>query len=112
MQIFERPFLDRFAARVKALRVGDPLLPETEVGPLILPHEADRVSAWIEEAVSAGAKLIGGRRINSTTLVPSIIVNPPRDAKVSSLEVFAFTRLRDAVAAANSLPVAFQAQAV
>jgi acyl-CoA reductase-like NAD-dependent aldehyde dehydrogenase len=63
------PFLDRFAARVKALSVGDPHLPETEVGPLILPREADRVSAWIEEAVSSGAKLIGGRRINSTTLV-------------------------------------------
>ena len=32
----ERAFLDRFAARVAALRVGDPLSPETEVGPLIL----------------------------------------------------------------------------
>ena len=50
----EREFLDRFAARVKALRVGDPLLPETEVGPLIFPREADRVLAWTEEAVSAG----------------------------------------------------------
>ena len=97
-------------------RVGDPLLPETEVGPLILPREADRVSAWTEEAVSAGARLIGGGRINSTTLIPSIIVNPPGDAKVSTLEVFVpitcvypFTRLCDAIAAANSLPVAFQA---
>ena len=112
----EREFLDRFAARVKALRVGDPLLPETEVGPLIFPREADRVLAWTEEAVSAGAKLIGGGRINSSTLIPSIIVNPPRDAKVSTLEVFGpitcvypFTRLDDAILAANSLPVAFQA---
>ena len=95
---------------------GDPLLPETEVGPLILPRQADRISAWTEDAVSAVAKLIGGGRINSSTLIPSIIVNPPRDAKVSTLEVFGpitcvypFTRLDDAVAAANSLPVAFQA---
>ncbi len=109
-------FLERFAARVKALRVGDPLLPETEVGPLILPREADRVSAWTAEAVSAGAKLIGGGRINKATLVPSIIVDPPREAKVSTLEVFGpltcvypFARLRDAIVAANSLPVAFQA---
>ena len=36
-------FVDRFAARVRALRVGDPLSTETEVGPLIHPREADRV---------------------------------------------------------------------
>jgi acyl-CoA reductase-like NAD-dependent aldehyde dehydrogenase len=63
-----------------------------------------------------GARLIGGGRLSSTTLVPAIIVNPPRDAKVSTLEVFGpvscvypFTRLADAIAAANSLPMAFQA---
>jgi acyl-CoA reductase-like NAD-dependent aldehyde dehydrogenase len=112
----ESAFLDRFAARVAALRVGDPLSPETEVGPLILPREADRVSAWTDEAVVAGARLIGGGRFSCTTLVPAIVVNPPRDAKVSTLEVFGpvtcvypFTRLDDAIAAANSLPMAFQA---
>jgi acyl-CoA reductase-like NAD-dependent aldehyde dehydrogenase len=112
----ESAFLDRFATRVAALKVGDPVLPETEVGPLILPREADRVSAWTDEAVSAGARLIGGGRVSSTTLVPSIIVNPPADAKVSTLEVFGpitcvypFTRLDDAITAANSLPMAFQA---
>jgi acyl-CoA reductase-like NAD-dependent aldehyde dehydrogenase len=112
----ERAFLDRFAARVAALRVGDPVRPETEVGPLILPREADRVLAWTEEAVAAGARLIGGGRLSSTTLLPSIIVSPARDAKVSTLEVFgpvtcvySFTRLDAAIAAANSLPMAFQA---
>src|ERR1700740_2566987 len=43
----ERDFVDRFAARVAALKVGDPALAETEGGPLILPREADRVSSWI-----------------------------------------------------------------
>src|SRR5207253_4534822 len=45
--------------------------------------------------------------------VPAVIVNPPRDAKVSTLEVFGpvtcvypFTRLGDAISAANSLPMA------
>jgi acyl-CoA reductase-like NAD-dependent aldehyde dehydrogenase len=112
----ERAFLDRFAASVAALKVGDPILPETEVGPLIRPRETDRLLAWIEEAVAAGARLIGGGRTNSTTLIPSIIVNPPREAKVSTLEVFGpvtcvypFTPLDEALAAANSLPMAFQA---
>jgi acyl-CoA reductase-like NAD-dependent aldehyde dehydrogenase len=112
----EREFLDRFSARVHALKVGDPALPETEVGPLILPREVDRVSAWIDEAVSGGARLIGGGRASSTTLLPSIIVNPHREAKVSTLEVFGpttcvypFTHLDEAIMAANALPLAFQA---
>ena len=116
MPTSERAFIDPFAARVTALRVGDPLDPETEVGPLILPREADRVAAWAEEAVAAGGRLIGGGRLSNTTLRPAIIVNPPAAAKVSTLEVFGpvtcvypFTQMRDAIAAANSLPVAFQA---
>jgi acyl-CoA reductase-like NAD-dependent aldehyde dehydrogenase len=111
----EHAFLDRFASSVAALKVGDPVLPETEVGPLIHPREADRVSAWTDEAVAAGARRIGGGRLSSTTLVPSVLVNPPSDANVSTLEVFdpitcvyRFTRLDDAIAAANSLPMAFQ----
>ena len=112
----ERNFLDCFATRVGALKVGDPVLAETEVGPLIHPREADRVSAWIDEAVAGGARIIGGGRLSNTTLLPAIIVNPPSDAKVSTLEVFGpvtcvypFTRLHEAIAAANALPVAFQA---
>ncbi len=115
-ETLESAFIERFAARVAALKVGDPLLLETEVGPLILPREADRVSAWIDEALVDGTRLVGGGRISSTTLRPAILINPPRDAKVSTLEVFgpvtciySFTELQDAIAVANSLPVAFQA---
>jgi acyl-CoA reductase-like NAD-dependent aldehyde dehydrogenase len=112
----QQAFLDRFAARVAALKVGDPVLAETEVGPLIAPRETDRVSAWIDEAVAAGARLVGGGRLSETTLRPAILVDPPGDAKVSTLEVFGpvtcvypYQRLDDALAAANALPWAFQA---
>src|SRR3954468_1039791 len=44
----EAEFLDRFTTQVGALRVGDPCLLETEVGPLIQPREADRVASWVE----------------------------------------------------------------
>jgi acyl-CoA reductase-like NAD-dependent aldehyde dehydrogenase len=71
---------------------------------------------WTEEAVSASTQLVGGGRVNNTTLNPAILVNPPRDAKVSTLEVFGpltcvypFERIDEAIAAANSLPWAFQA---
>jgi acyl-CoA reductase-like NAD-dependent aldehyde dehydrogenase len=111
----QQEFLDRFARRVASLNVGDPVLPQTEVGPLILPAESDRVQSWIDEAVAAGSRLIGGGRISETTLKPSILVDPPKDAKVSTLEVFGpltcvypFRTLDEAITAANSLPVAFQ----
>jgi len=111
----QHEFIDRFAARVAKLRTGDPTLAETEVGPLITPAESDRVASWIEAAVSAGTQQLGGGRLSQTTLIPSILVNPPKDAKVSTLEVFGpltcvypFQSLDEAIAEANSLPVAFQ----
>jgi acyl-CoA reductase-like NAD-dependent aldehyde dehydrogenase len=111
----ERTFVDRFAARVAALKTGDPLRLETEVGPLILPREADRVSAWIEEASTGGAKVIGGGRLSETTLLPAIVLHPPSGSRIATQEVFgpvtcvsAFSKLEDAIGAANALPTAFQ----
>ncbi|WP_425613560.1 aldehyde dehydrogenase family protein [Anatilimnocola sp. NA78] len=112
----QREFVERFAASVSALTVGDPIKRETEVGPLITPRESDRVASWIDEAVVAGTRLIGGGRLSESTLLPAILVDPAADAKVSTLEIFGpvtcvypFTELDDAIARANSLPVAFQA---
>ncbi len=109
-------FVDRLAARVAKLRVGDPVKEDTEMGPLILPREAMRVASWIDEAVAAGARLIGGGRLSETTLLPAILVEPTRDAKVSQLEVFgpvtcvyAYDQLDEAIERANALPFAFQA---
>ena len=81
---------ERFVARVRALRVGDPLSPRTEVGPLINPREADRVESWVNEAATAGAKiLVGGKRLSATTLEPMVLLEPPSDARVSREEVSA-----------------------
>jgi len=112
-----RPAFDeRLAARVQALHVGDPVRPETEVGPMIHPRETQRVSAWIQEALSGGARIIGGGRLSDTTLLPSILLDPPLTARVSQLEVFgpvvcvySFEDLDQAIEAANALPTAFQA---
>ncbi|TCR68728.1 aldehyde dehydrogenase family protein [Bosea sp. BK604] len=110
-------FTERLVARVAKLKVDDPTFGDTEVGPLIQPREADRVAGWIEEAVKGGAKIAtGGGRISETTLQPTVLLDPAADAKVSQLEVFGpvvciyrYTKLDDAIAQANSLPVAFQA---
>lgn len=106
-------FVARFAERVEALRVGDPTLASTEVGPLILPREAERVTSWIDESKT---KPLGGGRISETTLRPAVLVNPPLDARVSRLEVFGpvacvyrYDDIDRAIEIANSLPYAFQA---
>ncbi len=109
-------FVERLAARVSTLRVGDPLLRDTDVGPLIHPRETTRVASWVEEAATDGARVIGGGRLSETTLAPAIVVNPSRDAKLSQLEVFGpvtcvypFADLDQAIEIANGLPYAFQA---
>jgi acyl-CoA reductase-like NAD-dependent aldehyde dehydrogenase len=109
-------FVERFAARVSELEVGDPLSSKTDVGPLILPREVDRVCSWVGEAAGAGAKLIGGERLSETTLRPAILLDPPANARVSTQEVFGpvvcvypFRQMEAAISAANALPVAFQA---
>ncbi|MHB2264012.1 aldehyde dehydrogenase family protein [Aliihoeflea sp. PC F10.4] len=110
-------FTQRLVARVEKLRTADPTLKDTEVGPLILPREADRVESWIEEAVKGGAKLAtGGKRLSETTLQPTVLLDPAADAKISTLEVFGpvvavyrYHEIDEAIRQANSLPTAFQA---
>jgi len=99
------------------LIVGDQMDPATEVGPLILPKEVDRVEQWVNEAVAAGAILLfGGKRISDTCYQPTVLVNPPMDVKVSTSEIFgpvvcvySYTDRERAIQMANSLDVHFQA---
>ncbi|MBN15860.1 MAG: aldehyde dehydrogenase [Pelagibacterium sp.] len=110
-------FTQRLVARVEKLRTADPALGDTEVGPLILPREADRVERWIAEALEGGATLAaGGKRLSGTTLEPTVLLDPAADARVSVLEVFGpmvavyrYTDLNAAIGQANALPTAFQA---
>ena len=111
-----KSFVDQFSERVQKLKVGDPTDKATEVGPLILPKETDRVLNWVDEAVKEGAKLIGGGRVSETILKPAILVNPSLDSKVSKQEIFGpitcvyqYEDLDEALRIANSLPFAFQA---
>jgi len=107
----------RLAAMAKELIVGDPLDEKTEVGPLIMPGEVDRVEQWVNEAVEKGAVLLcGGRRLSDFHYAPTVLLNPPEDCKVSIQEVFgpvvcifSYTDRNTAIKQANALPYAFQA---
>ncbi len=110
-------FADTLRRRAETLNVGPPEDVETDIGPLIRTAEVDRVAEWVDEAVAAGAKLLcGGKRIRDTCYAPTVLLDPPPDVRVSTLEIFgpvvcvyAYDNIDTAVEQANSLPVAFQA---
>jgi acyl-CoA reductase-like NAD-dependent aldehyde dehydrogenase len=83
-------FVERLVANVAALSVGDPLDPGTDVGPLISSGDRDRVKGWIGEAVAAGAELLCGGELvdDGRCLAPTLLANPPREAKVWREEIF------------------------
>jgi acyl-CoA reductase-like NAD-dependent aldehyde dehydrogenase len=83
-------FTARLVEKAGTLRVGDPLDPETDVGPLISRDDRDRVKEWIEEAVAGDAELlIGGDLVDEERcLAPTLLASPSRQAKVWCEEIF------------------------
>src|SRR5213594_4958629 len=56
-------FLTKFTQRMRRLRVGDPLDPMTDVGPLVSEHQRDEIESQVKDAVAKGAKVeVGGKR--------------------------------------------------
>ena len=110
-------FSEKLSVGASQLVVGDPLDEATEVGPLILPREADRVQSWVEEAEQAGAKILcGGKRLSESCYSPTVILNPDINSTVSQREIFgpvvcvySYNDKADAIAQSNALPYAFQA---
>ncbi|CZF78163.1 Succinate-semialdehyde dehydrogenase [NADP(+)] [Grimontia celer] len=116
-QGFCRELAVRLAQAAEKMKVGDPLDPDTEVGPLILPREVDRVDEWVKEAVKGGAELLcGGEKISESCYAPTVLLNPPDDVRVSQMEIFgpvvcvySYADKQTAIDRANGLPYAFQA---
>jgi glyceraldehyde-3-phosphate dehydrogenase (NADP+) len=118
--VHERVFDDfsgRLLTLVEALKVGDPLDPATDVGPMIDEGEAARVDAWVQEAVARGARVLtGGTRLGGALYSPTVITDVPADAKVCAAEVFAplvglypFARFDDALREVNRSAFGLQA---
>jgi acyl-CoA reductase-like NAD-dependent aldehyde dehydrogenase len=82
-------FAAELAKRAEALVVGAPEDAATEVGPLIRVAEVDRVAEWVDEAVAAGTEVLcGGNKVSDTCYAPTVLLNPPDDVRVSTLEIF------------------------
>jgi len=102
--------------RVQALVVGDPLDEKTQVGPLITTADRDRVKAWIDEAVTAGARLLCGGEVEGTILKPTLLADVTPEMKVFCKEVFGpvvgisrFRTFDEAITLANATEYGLQA---
>jgi glyceraldehyde-3-phosphate dehydrogenase (NADP+) len=102
-------FVERFTAAASALRLGDPLEPETDLGPMVDEKAALRTQAWVDEAVAMGGRVLLGGKANGTYFAPTILADTPVEAKVCSLEAFAplvvlfrFSDFADAVRRVNA----------
>ncbi|MGH2429509.1 MAG: aldehyde dehydrogenase family protein [Candidatus Limnocylindria bacterium] len=82
---FER----RFVERVRAVNLGDPLDPTTDLGPMVDQAAVDRTDEWVREALDGGARALTGGEPDGQTYPPTVLVDVPRDARVCGEEVFA-----------------------
>jgi acyl-CoA reductase-like NAD-dependent aldehyde dehydrogenase len=81
-------FRSRLVAATKALKMGDPKDEETFIGPIIAEEEAERIEAWIQEAVDAGAHILCGGRRTGVMIEATLLEAVPKSAKVCAREVF------------------------
>lgn len=88
-------FLDRFTTEMERLTVGDPLAPQTDIGPLVDHEHLDRVRGYVETAVEEGARvLVGGGKPDDPVLAgapffePTVLTGVENDHTVACDEVF------------------------
>jgi acyl-CoA reductase-like NAD-dependent aldehyde dehydrogenase len=82
-------FLKRFVAGAAALATGDPLDPETQLGPMVDEAAAQRTERWVREAEELGGKVLLGGRAQGSLFPPTVLVDTPAEAQVCSNEAFA-----------------------
>ncbi len=109
-------FLRRLLDRCRAIKMGDPMSEETDVGPLITPQAAARVDALVKESVAMGARcLAGGARVGYSFYEPTVLVDVTPEMPVMKDEVFgpvapvcAFADVEQAIRVANDSPYGLQ----
>jgi succinate-semialdehyde dehydrogenase/glutarate-semialdehyde dehydrogenase len=84
-------FMRRFVAGVSALRVGDPMHPKTDVGPLATAQIRDDLEKQVDATIAAGARVqTGGKRIDGAGYFfqPTVLSDIPAGAPAESQELF------------------------
>src|SRR5262245_51451153 len=84
-------FLQQLVERMRALKIGDPMDPETELGPLATEQILQGVDDQVQKTIAQGAKLLtGGNRIDGQGFFyePTVLVDVPKEAPAYREEVF------------------------
>ena len=85
-------FLDRMTALAREIRIGDPLLEETQMGPLCTTGQLTHIEAEVGHAQSEGAELLcGGKRpegMEGLFYEPTILACPRQDLRIVDTELF------------------------
>jgi acyl-CoA reductase-like NAD-dependent aldehyde dehydrogenase len=109
-------FIEKFVARTKALKIGHPMAPDTEIGPLAFKAHMDRVLSFVDVAKADGATLLcGGKRAEGFEagyyMEPTAVLAPNNEARVCQEEIFGpfatfliFDTLDEAITIANRSP--------
>ena len=114
-----RRVMDEFSAllvgAVRRLKVGDPMDPSVDVGPLVDEASAIRIAEWIEEAQQSGAEVLTGGSRDGSTIQPTVVAKAPEDCRLTVDEIFApvvllfpYDELDDAITRANSTTFGLQ----
>lgn len=107
-------FIERFVERARKIRLGDPMLASTEIGPLAFKSHLERVLGFVEVAQKDGAQLLtgGGRSTEQASgyfMQPTAVLAPSNDTQVCQEEIFGpfatflkFDTLDEAIRIANA----------
>jgi lactaldehyde dehydrogenase len=108
--------LETLVAKTKTLKVGDPMEPDTDVGPLITEAAAKRVESQVNKAVADGALVLAGGGRKGNFYEPTILtgVRPGTAAYEEEifgpvLQIISFTNFDEALNIANDSPYGLQA---
>jgi succinate-semialdehyde dehydrogenase/glutarate-semialdehyde dehydrogenase len=109
-------FAEAYARRASALRVGDPLSEETDIGPLVNEAALRKVWAHVEDALSRGARLVAGGEAKGLFFVPTVLLDVKPESLLFREETFGpvapltvFREEAEAVRWANGFPVGLAA---
>ena len=80
--------IETMKPKVEALKVGDQLLEETGIGPMVRKSDASRVESWIQEAVGDGAQLVCGGERDGALMQPTLLDGATPDMRVCREELF------------------------
>jgi glyceraldehyde-3-phosphate dehydrogenase (NADP+) len=81
-------YLEAVKGPVEAIKVGDSLADDTQLSAMVSEQEAERVGAWIDEAVQGGARVITGGQRNGAVFAPTVVADVKPDMRISCDEIF------------------------